>query len=987
LLGHLLLALGMLSAFTVPVCAAVAHAPGLQTTASGPAGAHARSSAAAEKELKQAFALRNKLKVPDLQVAIRLFSASAQQFQASGAPRQAAYAELEAGDTYLMMSSYHQALAAYRRSLALAANLREPRCAALSHIARTYASIGRAQDAARYSGSAVALCEGGSDKKALADAVEAEGEAHFWSDMAAAVAPFTRARQLFAEANDRDGEALASMMLGQAINTADPEQADRLIRTALNLWEKTGNRYGVARAHLALGFFASEAGSFEVARCHCGRALAVFQPIADKDNKATALNILGLVARQFGDMEGSLSDYRRARSDYAAVQDDLGEAESITGMGAALMSQHKYGGLLPLYRLKLRLGQKARNDALVASALMDMAAVYVHQHRYQEADLNYEQALAKYRAAGSHFREGEALTGLAGLRTEQGKDSEALDLLDQARQLTEKTGQVEDMARIQYARAQIYRRMNRLDEARAEIEKTIAVIESQRLRLTEFDSRAQYFAFVHQYYSLYIQVLMGLHQLHPDQGYMQLAFEAAEKSKVRALLDLLENTRQAFSCDELLARDSNAAPPAAGKQAGTPGAASARPLTLQEIQAEIGDSNTVLLEYALGDEKSYAWSVDRENISVQELPPAAEIRRSALAFREALMPLTAPQNETASEHQQKRRAAERSQLLHSRELAKILLGGLDLPAGTRVLVVPDGPLQYVPFAALPAQGGEADKTFFIAQHDVTMLPSASALAALRKAAAKRPQPSAGIAIFADPVFEKSQISASANAATGVPSQRSHDLQRALQDTRGSQHIVRLWGSRTEALEIQRIVGREHTRLALGFDASRGAVINGSLAHNRVIHFATHGIVDTRHPELSGLILSLLNRKGERQDGYLRLGDIYNLQLSADLVVLSSCDSALGKDMESEGIIGLPRGFLYAGARSVIASLWKVDDDATAALMKGLYSRMRQGKTPQTALRESQLELAKDPLYRQPYYWAAFVLEGEYRWQAVNSKKH
>jgi CHAT domain-containing protein len=139
--------------------------------------------------------------------------------------------------------------------------------------------------------------------------------------------------------------------------------------------------------------------------------------------------------------------------------------------------------------------------------------------------------------------------------------------------------------------------------------------------------------------------------------------------------------------------------------------------------------------------------------------------------------------------------------------------------------------------------------------------------------------------------------------------------------------------------------------------------------------------------MSGLILSLLNPKGEHQDGYLRLSDIYNLKLSADLVVLSSCDSALGKDLESEGIIGLPRGFLYAGARSVVASLWKVDDDATAALMKGLYSRMQQGQSPQAALRESQLELAKDARYRQPYYWAGFVMEGDYRWQTVSSEKH
>jgi CHAT domain-containing protein len=490
---------------------------------------------------------------------------------------------------------------------------------------------------------------------------------------------------------------------------------------------------------------------------------------------------------------------------------------------------------------------------------------------------------------------------------------------------------------------------------------------------------------LHEYYSLYIQVLMTLHQLHPSQGFMQLAFEAAEKSKVRALLDLLENTQHA-SCDELLAGDSdpNTLPRLRDERTGTPDAVSARPLTLDEIRGEIGDSETVLLEYALGDEKSYAWIVDREKISAYELPSATQIRRSVQAFREALIPSVPREHETASEYLKRQHAAERSQRGHSRELGKLLLGGIDLPAVKRVLIVPDGPLQYVPFAALQVPRMGVHPTLFIVQHDVTMLPSASVLAALRKAADKRPPPTAGVAILADPVFDK--LGTRASAVRGV-SEGAHDLKRALQDTRGSQHIVRLPGSRTEALAIQQIVGPEHTRLALGFDANRESVINGSLAHNRVIHFATHGIVDTHHPEMSGLILSLLNPKGEHQDGYLRLSDIYNLKLSADLVVLSSCDSALGKDLESEGIIGLPRGFLYAGARSVVASLWKVDDDATAALMKGLYSRMQQGQSPQAALRESQLELAKDARYRQPYYWAGFVMEGDYRWQTVSSEKH
>jgi len=130
--------------------------------------------------------------------------------------------------------------------------------------------------------------------------------------------------------------------------------------------------------------------------------------------------------------------------------------------------------------------------------------------------------------------------------------------------------------------------------------------------------------------------------------------------------------------------------------------------------------------------------------------------------------------------------------------------------------------------------------------------------------------------------------------------------------------------------------------------------------------------------MSGLFLSLVGNRVRREDGYLRLGDIYKLKLSADLVVLSSCDSALGKDLDSEGIIGLPRGFLYAGAKSVIASLWKVNDDATAVLMSRLYARIKKGESPGSALRGAQLEMVRDEQWSNPYYWAAFVLQGDYK---------
>ena len=263
-----------------------------------------------------------------------------------------------------------------------------------------------------------------------------------------------------------------------------------------------------------------------------------------------------------------------------------------------------------------------------------------------------------------------------------------------------------------------------------------------------------------------------------------------------------------------------------------------------------------------------------------------------------------------------------------------------------------------------------------------VLPSASVLGTLRKTASKRAPPTATAVIFADPVFEADDPRVLTNRGTsGGRQERPAALTRAILDIKGSQYIPRLQASRDEANAIANVLHSRDSQavhVSLDFAASRDFVLRDGLTRFRLVHFATHGIVDPRRPEMSGLILSLIDKNGRKQDGYLRLGDIYNLKLSADLVVLSSCESALGKDLEAEGIIGLPRGFLYAGAKSVIASLWKVNDEATAKLMAGLYARIKRGESPSSALRGAQLEMVHDEQWSKPYYWAAFALQGDYR---------
>jgi CHAT domain-containing protein len=168
--------------------------------------------------------------------------------------------------------------------------------------------------------------------------------------------------------------------------------------------------------------------------------------------------------------------------------------------------------------------------------------------------------------------------------------------------------------------------------------------------------------------------------------------------------------------------------------------------------------------------------------------------------------------------------------------------------------------------------------------------------------------------------------------------------------------------------------------ALDFMASRTTALKPELGEYRIVHFATHGMLNNVHPQLSGIVLSLVDETGQQQDGFLRLQDIYNLKLSAELVTLSGCQTGLGKDIKGEGLIGLTRGFMYAGAPRIVASLWKVDDRATSELMKHFYQGMLgpEALSAARALRQAQLSIWKQKQWRAPYYWAAFVLQGEWK---------
>jgi CHAT domain-containing protein len=334
----------------------------------------------------------------------------------------------------------------------------------------------------------------------------------------------------------------------------------------------------------------------------------------------------------------------------------------------------------------------------------------------------------------------------------------------------------------------------------------------------------------------------------------------------------------------------------------------------------------------------------------------------------------------------------------------MVLGPVGSQLGTeRLVVVADGALQYVPFAALSVVSGQssvAERTAknklptsdsrqltterpLIVDHEIVSLPSASALAVQRRGlAGRKPAPNA-VAVIADPVFSAADERLRAQAKTGAATQAHGDGDAS---TRIIEHLAddsgliirRLKFTRQEADQILAEAPRAKNLRAIDFKANRATATGGELSKYRYVHFATHGYIDSERSDLSAIVLSLVDEEGKPQDGFLRAHEIYNLNLPAELVVLSACETGLGKEIRGEGLVGLTRGFMYAGARRVVVSLWNVNDKATAELMARFYRGMlRQNKTPAAALRAAQIEMSRQKQWQSPYYWAAFVLQGEW----------
>jgi CHAT domain-containing protein/predicted negative regulator of RcsB-dependent stress response len=990
-----------------------------------------------DRSFAEAERLRVRYEKKASQLAIQKYQEALARWKHEGKTADAVRASQQMAGTYEQLGLLQQSLRSYLEAFALSTGLHDGllQSRIQTDVGLAHARLGHFDSALTECHTALELARSAQGQREEARALYCLGEAEYdRGNKRKALAFYEEAEPLWVTLGDPGGYAETLLSLGSTqadLTELDPARAS--LTHALSLWTELGDQRGIAVTGLALtrlpGYFQ---GDYQEALNRLGGWRDHFRDAGDTVWEAACLSNIGHIYEEMAESGNALRYWEEAYRLFEDAGLQMASLEMVIDIGATYLATDVTNAL-KWFEKALVLSTASGNQQMQAWAYR-----YIGTARLVRGDPTQGlQSLQKsLDILGSiddpRFRARTlAEAGTAYLRLgDQRRAKESFErALEQSRASSDRVGQAQAL----FGLAQAAAAANALDTARVYVEAALKLAESSRTKVENRDLRTSYLASVHQYYELYIDVLMRLDKVHPGRRLMRAAFEVSERARARSLLDGLagakidprngiapellkraealqkafdvwaeRQSRQGVSTPTVTARslareyeelEDRYNQLQAEMRSTSPhyGAlVEPQPLGLEAVQKEALDDETLLLEYSLGEKRSYLWAVSNRDAVSYQLPSRAELEKAVQRTYEQLTARMAVVGDQADRAVRIDRA-DAAYWVAAADLSEILLGPVaDQMSRRRVVVATDGALQYLPFAALPMPRQRGEPLPVVVNHEVVSLPSASALAVLRRETRSRKLAAKAVAVLADPVFDSldPRLGAASMAPTGTQSSRDRsqvnpEWSRAVGTLVGLTEsnpltIPRLPSTRQEADAIVAAAPQGTAFEATGFHANRATAMSRDLAQYRILHFATHGVFNNEDPASSGIILSMFDERGRRQNGFLRLHEIYGLDLPVELVVLSACDTALGRAVQGEGLVGIVRGFMYAGAKRVVASLWKVDDRATVELMTRFYSEMlKQNQSPAAALRHAQLFMWQQNKWRAPFYWAAFVLQGEW----------
>lgn len=888
-------------------------------------GAASQDRLAAEQRVSEAGRLLGGQAPEARRQAASLYRASLADWRRLGDRRREAWALFAAGSAHLLSGEARPGLEAFTEALplweALGESLRQADC--LTGIGLAQLNLGDIPAATKAFESALSLQKSHGDRY---------GEArtrnnlclilHSRGALREALACYAEVLAGYEALGEPDREANTRLNMAAAQETlGDLEPARANYEQVLAYARSAGERRREAQALSNLSVLDAVTGGKGRAIQRSEEALVIFRSLGDRSWEASTLQNLGSWYLDLGQPEQSLTFQEQALEVLRGLKDRVRLARALNGLGQTRRELGDLARAEAAHREALDLARGAEARREEALALLFLGQTQAEEGAQETALTALTGAAEMLAALGDRRMRAAALQETARIRLHRGELDRAGDLLAEATALTREVKEPYREADLLTDQAVLARRRGALRAAEERSAEAMALVETLRTELAPSDLRATFLATRRKAFELGILVQADLHRQNPGVRHVLASLEIAERARARVLLDLLGGSPRSD------------APP------------QPRALRAEEMQALL-DPGTLLLELSLGKERSFLWLVGTGSVQLVELPPRSEIEAAATAFAEDLR--------SPGRRQTRKDWAEF--LDRGRALSQMILGGLAGRTEQRLAIVADGALQALPFAVLPvpAEGDErASETLLVDRYEIVMLPSAAVLAAKRHEPAETPA-TRTLLVFADPAFASTPAGERAGFAA-------------------------LPATRLEAKAIQALLPPDEVVLATGLDADRDRALSGDLSRFQILHFATHGLIDEKTPRLSGLALSDVDARGAPREGFLSLADISSLRLDAGLVVLSGCATALGREVSGEGLIGLARAFMYAGADRVVASLWNVRDRATAELMSRFYGAMFcDGLAPAAALRAAQLSFRAGRPWRDPYYWAPFVIQGDWR---------
>lgn len=949
---------------------------------------------------------------------------------------------VDLGTVYSTMLRSDEAIDALRQTVDLSHKLNKPvqEASAFHNLSELAVHQGRYTDSIDYSEKAISILRRIGDRYLEGIALQTLGET--WKivgELHKAVAVFEQSLAIRRQLQDVDGTtatleglADANILLGR-YDVANSELAE-----ARTLQTETDNRVDLPFTLATQAKIYRLTGQYDKALDLYQQSVEASRRQSQPAPEASALADIAAMFNYLGDDDRAIEYAERSIKIYRGIHSST-EVGPLKTLGDAYLHKGQADQADGYAERMLSLSRQSKAKIEEAVALMELALVKTAQGQREGASQNLIAALAITREIQDPNLEGTALTQLGSLYGEMGRLAESRQVLEQSLTVYRRLKSDPDISVVLYQLARIEKKAGRLPEAQALIENSLRLSEALRAKLYNPASRLSWFASVQEANKLYIDTLMDRHRKGANDNFDVLAFEASERGKARSLLDSLRESSMNVNQDassELVEREKRLAEQINALEAErfkllaiklgdrvetierdledlqiqleqlqgeirrtSPHYAlltQSSTIGLRRIQAEL-DEDTLLLEYSLGEKRSFLWAVGRHSFQNYELQSEKEIQTAT----EQVCRLVTSRGRTEPLETVAMREARiaRSEVDFSgavRQLSVMLLNPV-VPQmkGKRLVIVTDGALAYLPFAllsgAIASSGEAATYRPLVIDHEITMLPSSSTIVVERQMLSGRQQPPKVLAVFADPVFTARDERMEATAKAHSPPGPTTDL---IAETRLLEHLTdaptadsevttiripRLRFTADEATRIAALVPSNEKYEAIGFQANRTNALRPDLKEYQYVHFATHGWLDNQHPERSALILSMLDARGNPQSGLLRVSDIYNLRLPAQLVTLSACQTGLGKQIRGEGLIGLTQAFLYAGAARVAVSLWNVNDEETAELMALFYEGiLKRHLRPTAALRSAQVSILQQQRWRFPYYWAAFTLEGEWR---------